>query len=142
MKNILEKLLDIKGSSKNLAYELIDAGMPYDEEEADKLAALIRKWKENSKVPKKWEMYVNEVAEDLGIKGLDEKDKKLLECAFVNFLKEIKISYYENKEIDNIKALILLVFMLILDKDIVDKHIEREWRNLYEKLNIEEKNEN
>ncbi len=142
MKNILEKLLDIKGSSKNLAYELIDAGMPYDEEEVDKLAALIRKWKENSKVPKKWEMYVNEVAEDLGIKDLDEKDKKLLECAFVNFLKEIKISYYENKEIDNIKALILLVFMLIIDKDIVDKHIEREWRNLYEKLNIEEKNEN
>ena len=142
MKNILEKLLDIKGSSKNLAYELIDAGMHYNEEEVDKLVALIRKWKENSKVPKKWEMYVNEVAEDLGIKDLDEKDKKLLECAFVNFLKEIKISYYENKEIDNIKALILLVFMLIIDKDIVDKHIEREWRNLYEKLNIEEKNEN
>ncbi len=142
MKNILEKLLDIKGSSKNLAYELIDAGIPYDEEEADKLAASIRKWKENGKIPKKWKMNVNKVAEKLGIKGLDEKDKKLLECAFVNFLKEIKISYYENKEIDNIKALILLVFMLILDKDIVDKHIEREWRNLYEKLNIEEKNEN
>jgi len=146
VKNILEKLLDIKGSSKNLAYELIDAGIPYDEEEADKLAASIRKWKQNGKIPKNREKYVNKVAEKLGIKdldeGLDEKDKKLLECAFMNFLKEIKISYYENKEIDNIKALILLVFMLIIDKDIVDKHIEREWRNLYEKLNIEEKNEN
>jgi len=120
-----------KGSSKSLAYELIDAGMPYDEEEADKLAALIRKWKQD-KIPKKWEKYIKKVAENLGIQGLDKKDKKLLECAFINFLKDIKISYYENKEIDKAKALIFLIFMLILDKKFISESIKKEWGSLIE----------
>ncbi|GAB6044911.1 hypothetical protein JCM11957_05090 [Caminibacter profundus] len=133
MKKTLEKLLEIKGSSKNLAYELIDAGMPYDEEDADKLAALIRKWKQD-KIPKKWEKYIKKVAENLGIQGLDEKDKKLLECAFINFLKDIKISYYEDedKNIERKKALIFLIFMLILDKEFISESIEKEWGSLIE----------
>jgi len=138
VKNLLLKLLENK-SSKNLAYELIDLGIPYDEDEVDKLAALIRKWKENGKVPKKWEKYVNEVAENLGIQVLDEKDEKLLKCAFVNFLKDMKISYYEkgDKNIETKKALIFLIFILILDKEFVSESIDREWGNLSELLGEE-----
>jgi hypothetical protein len=128
----LKKLLEIEGSSKSLAYELIDAGMPYDEEDADKLAALIRKWKQIGKVPKKWEKYIKKVAENLGIQGLDKKDKKLLEFVFISFLKDIKISYYENKEIDKAKALIFLIFMLILDKKFISENIKKELRSLIE----------
>ena len=139
MKYILEKLLKKKGSSKNLAYELIEAGMPYDEEEVDKLAVLIRKWKQKGRVPEKWKEYIEEMAKNLGIHYLDEKDEKLLESVFVNFLKEIKISFYENnKKLEKEEVFILFVFILVLDNDVVSKHIEREWGNLYEKLNIEE----
>ena len=139
MKYILEKLLEKKGSSKNLAYELIEAGMPYDEEEVDKLAVLIRKWKQKGRVPEKWNEYIEEMAKNLGIHYLDEKDEKLLESVFVNFLKEIKISFYENnKKLEKEEVFILFVFILVLDNDVVSKHIEREWGNLYEKLNIEE----
>ena len=49
MKKLLDKLLDNTGSSRNLAYELIDAGMPYDKEEAYRLANSIRKWKQKDK---------------------------------------------------------------------------------------------
>jgi hypothetical protein len=132
VKKILKKLLEIAGSSKSLAYELIDAGMPYDEEDADKLANSIRQWKRMGKVPKKWEKYIKKVAENLGIQVLDKKDKKLLECVFISFLKDIKISYYENKEIDKAKALIFLIFMLILDKKFISKNIEKEFGNFIE----------
>ena len=138
MKYILEKLLEKKGSSKNLAYELIEAGMPYDEEEVDKLAALIRKWKQTGRVPEKWKEYTEEMAKNLGIHYLDEKDEKLLESVFVNFLKEIKISFYENNKLETEEVFILFVFILVLDNDVVSKNIERELENLYEKLNIEE----
>jgi len=133
VKNLLLKLLENK-SSKNLAYELIDLGMPYDDENAEKLAALIRKWKSQGKVPKKYENYIKQVAEKLGIKYLDEKDEKLLKCAFVNFLKDMKISYYEkgDKNIETKEALIFLIFILILDKEFVSESIEKEWENLIE----------
>jgi hypothetical protein len=131
VKKILEKLLENE-SSKNLAYKLIDAGMPYDDEEVDKLAALIRKWKQQGKIPKKWKKYLKKVAEDLGIQGFDEKDKKLLKYTFIIFLKDIKISYYEDENIEKEKALIFLILILILDKEFVSKSIEKEWKNLIE----------
>ena len=83
-------------------------------------------------VSRKWEKYLKKVAENLDIQWLDEKDQKLLKCSFINFLKEIKISYYENKEIDNKQVLIFFIFMLILDKEFVSERIEKEWENLIE----------
>jgi hypothetical protein len=62
----------------------------------------------------------------------DEKDKKLLKYTFIIFLKDIKISYYEDENIEKEKALIFLILILILDKEFVSKSIEKEWKNLIE----------
>ena len=131
MKRILEKLLENR-SSKNLAGLLIDNGAPYTDREIDKLANLIRKWKQTGKVPKKWEPYFINVAEELGIKVKDEKDELLIKCCFINILKDIKIAYYENKKLDKSLYFIFFILMFVFAsdkeyKEFVNESIEREW---------------
>jgi hypothetical protein len=131
VKRILEKLLENR-SSKNLAGLLIDNGAPYTDREIDKLANLIRKWKQTGKVPKKWEPYFINVAEELGIKVKDEKDELLIKCCFINILKDIKIAYYENKKLDKSLYFIFFILMFVFAsdkeyKEFVNESIEREW---------------
>ena len=137
----LEKLLDLKGSYDGLARELIEVGIPYsydDEEDRKKLLNLIRQWKSRGRIPKKYKPYIDKLVEKYGIQVVDEKDEKLLEYAFINFLKEIKISFYENKGVYNIQLFRLLIYSLILDKNIYAENIEKEWGE-WGNLNSEEK---
>ena len=129
---LLEELLKKTGSSKNLAYELIDECKSYDDEdEVERLSALIRKWKQNKKVPQKWEECIKIVAEKLGVKYLSEKDKKIFKCMFINFLKDIKIYYYEDKEIEKEKLFMFFIFLVVIDdKNFISENIEKEWNSL------------
>jgi len=121
---LLEKLLEEFGSSKNLAYKIIDIKNYNDD--AKRISDLVRKWKSIGKIPKKWENILKEVAKESGIKLFDEKDNKLLECLFINLIKDIKIAFYEKKEISKEKGIIFLILMLSLDKEFVFESIEKE----------------
>ena len=132
MNILLEKLLKEFGSSKNLAYKIIDI-KGYNDNDAKRISDLIRKWKSNGKIPKKWENTLKEVAKDSGIRFFDEKDIRLLKCLFISFTKDIKIAFYENREISKEEGFIFLILMLLLDKEFVSMSIEKEWKDI-EKL--------
>ncbi len=128
MKRILEKLLKIK-SSKDLAYELIDRGAPYSEEEVDKLSDLIRKWKSTGHIPKKWQSMIKNLGDEYSILEFDAKDEKILKLLFITILKDIKITFYEDSRMDENKSLLFLILMIVLDEKFISDILEKEFKN-------------
>jgi len=129
----LNELIYKAGGITKLAYFLIDEELvDYTDEkdEVKRLVNAISKHKERGRVPKKWKETYKKAL--LKLEGINV-EKKLFESMFLNFLKDVKIAFYEDKELSKEYAVLFMLYMIILDDEFIEKNIDEVLGKLFEK---------
>jgi len=129
----LNELIYKAGGITKLAYFLIDEELVDHTDEKDEVKRLVNaisKHKERGRVPKKWKETYKKAL--LKLEGINV-EKKLFESMFLNFLKDVKIAFYEDKELSKEYAVLFMLYMIILDDEFIEKSIDEALGKLFEK---------